>query len=125
MTISWEIPIRTVSESNCSQHWSKKHKRHQQQQFFVKMALGTTPQKIGLPCSIKVVRIANRKLDYDNLVSSQKWVVDAICDCITPGLKPGRADGDDRISVSYSQEKGNRQGVRIEITPQKLDTPSV
>ena len=37
--ISWEIPIRTVSELNSKEHWTKKAKRHKSQQKFVKLAL--------------------------------------------------------------------------------------
>lgn len=112
----WEIPIRTVSEANCSEHWRKKHKRHKNQQFFVKLALKNDICQVSLPCHVKVIRLALRELDFDNLVSSQKWVIDAICDSIIPGLQAGRADSDKRISISYYQEKKAIQGIRIEIT---------
>lgn len=115
MKIVCEVPIKTVSESNCSEHWTKKSKRHKQQKFFVQLALKEQVKKITLPCMIKVVRLSSRLLDYDNLVSSQKWVIDSICDLLIPGLKPGRADGDTRISVCYDQEKSKSNGVRIEI----------
>jgi hypothetical protein len=112
----WEVPIMTVSEANCSEHWSKKAKRHKQQQFFVKLALKKGIEEISLPCHVKITRMGRGSLDFDNLVSSQKWVVDAVCDSLIPGLKPGRADGDKRITVSYNQEKKQFYGVRIEIT---------
>ncbi len=49
----------------------------------------------------------------DNLPCSFKWILDAVCDNLLPGLKPGRADGDERISVKYDQEKSKEYGVRI------------
>lgn len=62
---------------------------------------------IKLPVKITITRIAPRKLDFDNLVMSQKFVLDSIADQIFPGLRPGRADGDPRIlPVTYLQEKG-------------------
>jgi hypothetical protein len=115
MKIICEIPIKTISELNCTEHWTKKSKRHKQQKFFTQLALKEEVKKITLPCVIKIIRISPRVLDYDNLVSSQKWVVDSICDLLIPGLKPGRADGDKRISVLYDQEVGKLQAIRVEI----------
>lgn len=114
--IIWELPLLTVSELNCSEHWAKKSKRHKKQKFFVKLALKNEINKISLPCSVKITRLSSRSLDYDNLVSSQKWVVDAICDLLIPGLKPGRADGDERIKIFYHQEKSRNYGIKIEIS---------
>lgn len=104
--ISITIPIKTVSEANSSEHWTKKSKRHNQQKFIIKIMFRKCVRYIDLPCTIKLTRIAPRALDYDNLCCSMKWCLDAICDCLVPGLKPGRADGDERISVEYYQEKG-------------------
>lgn len=113
--LEWMIPIKTVSELNCSEHWTKKSKRHKQQKFFIQLALKNEIHKIKLPCHIKITRISTRILDYDNLVASQKWTVDAICDLLLPGLKAGRADGDKRITISYDQSKGKHQSIKIEI----------
>jgi len=112
----WDIPITTVSEGNCHQHWRVKHKRHKQQQFFVRMTMSRDIRQVSLPCHIKLTRIAPMMVDkFDNLPMSLKWVLDAVCDLITPGLKPGRADNNEGIMVSYSQEKGRLASVRIEI----------
>lgn len=113
--ISCEIPIKTITESNCSEHWRKVRDRHKKQKFFVQLALKKEIGKINLPCHIKITRISTRNLDDDNLVSSQKAVIDAICDLLIPGLRPGRADGDKRISKSYDQEIGKINSIRIEI----------
>ena len=113
--VTWILPIKTVSEANCSEHWTKKAKRHKQQKYFIQLALKKDIKKITLPCRIKLTRISTRSLDYDNLVSSQKWTLDAICDLLIPGLKPGRADTDKRITASYFQEKGKKYSIKIEI----------
>jgi len=112
------LPIQTVSEGNCSEHWSKKNKRHKIQKKKIWICFKTEKPEITLPCQIRLTRIAPRALDYDNLVYSLKWVHDAICDNILPGLAPGRADGDKRFKqTEYFQEKGKPKQylVRIEI----------
>lgn len=122
-TIIYEIPIKTVSEANSSEHWTQKAKRHALQKKIVRMVLFRDIQKVILPCHIKIVRLSPRSLDYDNLVSSQKYVLDSICDMLIPGLAPGRADSDKRISTEYDQKKTSTMGVEIQITysePQKL-----
>ena len=35
-----------------------------------------------------------------------KWVKDAICEWITPGLQAGRADDNKDIHFTFQQEKG-------------------
>lgn len=103
------LPIKTVSEANLkkTEHWTKSSKRHRQQQQRVRLFMNAYCELIKLPVKITITRIAPRKLDFDNLVVSQKWVLDAVCDQLVPGLRPGRADGDPRISpVTYLQETG-------------------
>lgn len=113
--ISMEIPIRTVSEMNCSEHWQVKHKRHKRQKYYVQLALRKKLHGVSPPCIIMITRMSPAHMDYDNLVCSQKWVVDAICDLLNPGLAPGRADGDERITVSYAQEKSRIHAIRVTI----------
>lgn len=117
MTIKrFELSIKTVSEANSTEHWTKKSKRHREQKFFVNLALREGIKEITLPCKIKLTRISTRTLDYDNLCSSLKYVLDSVCDLLVPGLRPGQADGDPRITTSYDQEKGKKYAIRIEIT---------
>ncbi len=114
--ISCEIPIKTVSELNCSQHWIQKHKRHRQQKFFVKKALEHVIKQVTLPCKITLTRLAENKLDeHDNLPASMKWIVDAIAGLLKPNMEPGRADDDQRIIIAYAQRKQQKMGVLIEI----------
>ncbi len=115
---TWHLPIKTVSEQNMQrEHWAVKAKRHRTQKNWVAMRwLQNDTDLLSLPIHIKLTRISPRKLDYDNLCCSQKFVFDALCECFIPGLAPGRADSDPRITVEYHQEKGKPKeyGVKIE-----------
>jgi hypothetical protein len=113
--ISWSFPLRTVSEMNCSQHWGDKSARHKKQKLKVKTVLKKGIGNVTLPCHIKLTRLSAGKMDYDNLCASQKYVVDAICELLIPGLATGRADGDERIKVSYYQEKARKHSIKVEI----------
>lgn len=116
-TITWELPIKTVSEGNCSEHWTKKARRHKAQQWIVRLAFCGLKSPISLPCCVKMTRLGSRYLDtHDGLPMSLKWVVDSIADQLIPGLAAGRADDDPRITWEYAQEKAKKYAVRIEIT---------
>lgn len=115
---SWQLPIKTASEANSSEHWTKKAKRHRLQKQWIKAAFLKERPQIAIPCAIVLVRIAPRKLDvHENLPMSFKYITDAICEYIYPGLKPGQADGKGGISFEFRQEKGKPReyAVRIEI----------
>jgi hypothetical protein len=100
-----KVPIRLVPESNSSEHWTKKAKRHKIQKVIVKSYL-TREKMPPLPCVVTLTRYSPRELDRaDNLGYSFKWVLDQVCDCLIPGLAAGRADSDPRIRVVYKQEK--------------------
>lgn len=117
ITHTFTIPIRTVSEANSSEHWSKKSARHKKQKKWVRIYMNG--KGIHPPCHIKLTRIAPRKLDKDdNLPTSFKYIKDYIADVIKPGLAPGRADDDETITWDYAQEKGlpNTYGFRVEIS---------
>ena len=127
--ISLHLQIKTVSEANCSEHWSKKNNRHKSQKKSIWWAFKSMGTKIPLPCVIKLTRISPRTLDDDNLSMSLKWIRDSISEHIFPektigrsrkipgkSVKlAGRADDDERISWQYGQEKGNPQSIRIDI----------
>ncbi len=109
------LPLRTVSEANSTEHWTKKHRRHKRQQLAISLALNPLKCQIKLPCHIKLTRFAPRKLDkHDNLPISMKYILDACCAIITGNFIAGRADDDDRISVSYDQETCSEYGVKVE-----------
>ena len=110
------LPIKTVTESNGSEHWAKKRKRAKTQHFLVKSCLNCIQSQITLPCTGKLIRLGTRFLDDDNLVSSFKHVRDAIADYIHPGLAAGQADNDKNINWQYEQAKKgtlHNAGIRI------------
>lgn len=124
----FNIPLRTVSESNNTDHWTKKRQRKQQHQIFINSILKSQfdSKNLTFPCCVKLIRIAPRVLDYDNLVTSFKGIRDCVADNLLPGLKAGRADGDLRINWIYDQEKGKPKeySYRIEIFPCNKFFPS-
>ncbi len=127
--IVWEIPIRTVSEANTKEHWTKSSKRHQMQQFFIRRQFLVDERKVMVPCTIRLVRLGGRFLDKDdNLPMAFKWIRDEISECIFPEQRvqyvdgngklrslKGRLDDSPLIKWEYDQEKANRMGIRIEI----------
>lgn len=128
--ISWVLPIKTVSESNVSEHWTKKRKRHLQQQFFVRELFLHEEQEIPIPCTVTLIRLAPRFLDKDdNLRVAFKWIKDEISECIFSEKKrvyiakngkireiKGRLDDNPLITWAYDQEKSSSLAIRIEIT---------
>lgn len=115
---SWQLPIKTASEGNSSEHWTKKAKRHKIQKFLIKQAYHCDRPAIHLPCTVMLTRIAPRALDcHDNLRMGLKWVADAVSECLIPGKAVGRADDSKEITWQYAQEKGQPReyAVRIEI----------
>ena len=114
------IPIKTVSESNAHEHWRKRHKRANGnkkkgilgQRETVKLILQTNAIKPALPCTIRLVRIAPRKLDQGNLAGSMKHVQDGCADWI--GVDDRR---DDVVKYEYAQERGKPKeyAIRIEV----------
>ena len=111
------IPIS--SEMNVREHWSVGATRHKFQKKFIKTKLLASGIKIPLPVEIHLTRIAPRAYDQDNWVTACKYIVDAICEYIRPGLAPGRADDTDQIQISYAQRKAGpkEKFVEIEIFP--------
>jgi len=118
---SLRIPIKTVSEANSSEHWTKKHKRHKAQKLAVGLYFRGDVSKAvlqaGLPLHIVITRIAPRELDEgDNLPMSVKPIRDYLAALIKPGLQIGRADGTSDFAFDVTQEKGKPKeyAVRIE-----------
>ena len=114
--ISCILPIRTISEGNCFEHWKKKHARHKQQRRAVLLALGPHRDKLRLPCTVTLTRYAPRKLDAkDNLPMSFKYLSDSVADVLVPGKAAGRADDDERINWKFDQVKSKKYFININI----------
>lgn len=113
--VKLKIPVRIVSEANISEHWTKKHKRKKEQQAIIKLFWNDEAKQIKPPAKIKLIRIAPRSLDLDNLVASFKHATDAIADLIKPGYLAGRADGEGDLHFKYDQKKGKPKEYALEI----------
>lgn len=120
---TWQLPIRTASEANSTEHWTKKSKRHAVQKGWVKWAFNKdwpTDSRTNV-FHVVLTRIAPRALDnHDNLPLSFKWIADAIADCLIPGKAVGRADDSKCLTWEYRQEKGKTKeyAIKIEIMGQ-------
>lgn len=121
MSIEIFIPnLRLVSEANSREHWAVKSKRRNQQASLLSASVAKTCPEIytlrGHALQIQLTRIAPRALDpHDNLPASFKYLLDALCDLILPGYKPGRADGRLNLAITYSQEKGEPKQYAVKI----------
>jgi hypothetical protein len=113
--LSWFIPASSVSEANRSEHWTKRYKRNKQQKAWIYALFKTHMPNLELPVTVRLTRFSKKKLDeHDNLPMSMKYFCDAIADRLIPGLRPGIADSDPRITWKYAQEISERQGIKIE-----------
>ena len=124
--IFWKLPIKTISEANCSEHWSKKHKRHKEQKHHIWYQFKKENPTIYLPCTIILTRCGKKLLDDDNLPSSMKWIRDEIANQIFPGLNPGEADSDPSLSWKYKQkiEKSYSIEILFEFDDYEYDCPN-
>lgn len=113
--IEWLIPLRTTSEANSREFWAVKAKRHAAQKARIAWEFKMQHHIPEMPCEITMTRIAPRRFDFDNLVSSFKYIRDAIAECLTGCKQAGRADDDPRLTWHYKQEKGAPKEYAIKI----------
>jgi hypothetical protein len=109
---AFAVPLRTVSLLNSREHWSARARRAAKERGTVRVAaqawgLGS----FELPCVVRLVRCAPRRLDDDNLRGSLKHVRDGVADAL------GVDDGDPRVEWQYAQEKSapKAYAVRVEV----------
>ncbi len=111
-----KLPIKVTNEANSREHWHKKALRHSRQKDAIRFSLCSKISDTLLPCTIKLTRIAPRKMDiWDNIPMGFKFILDAICELLIPGKAIGQADNDSRIRVEYDQKKGEKGEYAIEI----------
>ncbi len=119
MCITFELPIRIVSELNNTDYWRKKYARKKiiQLQIWNVMRTLELPE-LNVPCEVTLTRIAPRSLDEDNLIGAMKSVRDSVASQLIPGLAPGRADSFKDITWKYSQTKAKPKyyALRVEIS---------
>lgn len=109
-----KIPIRLYSP-NVSEHWRVRHKRNSLHSMLVRNALKTRANALYLPCIVTLTRIGSKMLDDDNVAFCFKSVRDTVADLLIPGLAPGQADGDPRITWRYDQRIGSPYAIEIAI----------
>lgn len=111
----WKLNLKTVSEANCSQHWTKVAKRKKMQREIIGWKWLADPPRIRTPCTVKLIRIGSKPLDVgDNLPMAFKAVRDVIADYLLPGRAPGFADASPLITWEYDQKKGSPQGIIVQ-----------
>lgn len=115
------LPIRTKSELNTHEHWGTKANRAKRQKNYVTTELNVKGAKFIRPImtsvSVKLTRIAPRRLDEDNLLASFKAIRDAVASWLIPGMAPGFADSSPLMTFIYFQNRGSPKeyAVKIEI----------
>lgn len=114
-SIEFELPIRTVNESNgdkgMAAHW-KKTKLRKQAQYAVGLKTSTINRPRLFPMVVEIVRLSAGVLDDDGLRSATKAARDGIAKWI------GVDDGDvERIRFKYGQAtcKRGEYGVIVRV----------
>lgn len=117
-TVTITLPIRTVSEANAHEFWRVRQKRAKQQRGITALMCRGLLRNLradefdALPAlDVRMIRIASRELDSDNLPSSMKHCRDGVADAF------GIDDRDPRVTWHYAQERGapKEYAVRIEV----------
>lgn len=107
------IPIRTVSEANARDHWTKKKSRTSEQRGLARVFCRDAKRlKVALPLTITLTRVSptGKTLDDDNLASALKATRDGVADAL------GIDDGDKRLTWVCQQRRGDCWGVDVAIT---------
>lgn len=113
------IPIKTVSEANARDHWATRAKRTRTIRTTCALACGAPLAKYreGLAkghvqrLHVRIVRVAPRELDGDNLQSATKGARDGIADALDL-----QSDRDPRVTWHYHQRKSSKGMYAVEVT---------
>lgn len=108
------LPIRTVSEANQRDHWTKKARRAKDQRgttaLVVRAELRRKRVTIGNGLVVTLCRVAPGTLDDDNLRGACKGPRDGIADAL------GINDRDPRVTWAYQQRRGRAGEYAVNIT---------
>lgn len=117
-SLTFEVPVKLISEANQREHWAIKNKRKKAQQRAVELTWLAGRYRVAPPVCITLTRVGVRRLDPDNLAGSCKHVQDALAKCI------GVDDGDFRkVRWIYEQRKGSPKQYLLEVCIQPLEAP--
>lgn len=111
LRVTATLPLRIVSVANLREHWATKAKRTSEHRLTTWAELKRCERPIG-QITVRLVRIAPRPLDDDNLRSAFKAVRDGVADWL------GVDDRDPRVSWDYGQERGAPKvyAARVEVS---------
>jgi hypothetical protein len=113
-SISIHLPIRTVSEPNQREHWSKKARRVKDQRcttgLVVRAELRRSKLSLDDGLVVTLCRVAPRTLDDDNLRGATKGLRDGVADAL------GINDRDPRVSWEYEQRRGHAGEYAVSVT---------
>lgn len=111
--ISAYLPVRTISELNAREHWSKRKRRAAEHRrvAFMKLRPLLAVDAHWPPLVCVLIRIGPRALDGDNLQGALKHVRDGVADAT------GVDDGSDQVTWVYGQRRGlaREYAVRVEV----------
>jgi hypothetical protein len=110
-TIVAFLPLRLPSRANERGHWSRFHKRDQEQKDVARMAIAARlPRGARPPYVVRLTRIARKRLDPDNAAGSFKYVQDGVA------LALGVDDGDiAKVRWIYDQSISDGYACRIQV----------
>lgn len=108
-----EIPIKIESTLNKREHWRKRSERARLERVLACRWIASP--RPAFPCIIRLIRIAPRELDDDNLAGGFKSVRDGIADWL------GIDDRDPRVKWRYGQTKGKPKQYAVRVEFQSLD----
>ncbi len=104
------LPIKTISETNAREHWTKRHRRRALQRSTTTLVTRQVLSKVSLPVVVRLERVSPGILDDDNLRGALKACRDGIADAL------GVNDGDPRITWEYAQRRGKRGEYAVNLT---------
>jgi hypothetical protein len=112
------LPFRVLTvQSRKQRHHFVKARRNREFSTLAAIALRGM-KRPALPVTVTLTSLyRGLPMDPGNLAVAMKGIEDVLADWLIPGLLPGRADGDARLSFIYSQEKSPLAGVRVWIAP--------
>lgn len=111
MTITYEIPVKTISENNRSrhEHWGTTRRRAARQRAAAMLFTNAAMNGDRMAKSVLITRVAPRFLDTDNLVGATKHLQDGIADAL------GINDRNMEWRYAQRQRKGKPPTVEVAI----------
>lgn len=106
------IPMRTVSEANQREHWTKRNrrKRNHQAEVLYEWRVKAGTHRFKLPCCVTFTRYAVQMLDSDNLAGAFKAARDMIASLLGVDDSPTAP-----VEWVYRQEKIKKREHRVMI----------